>query len=229
MFVAYYKTLYYVDQTAPFCLWYYAFHFCPSYKQHLRVIFHISFSLMEEYFIMRKDGYKRILETSAVQLTSAQDRLPKNRTNIVVEPLWELQIVHLNQFVYILKKVVSPLQARMWPRGWVEVWPYSSMTAALEGGKWSAAHPGRALPPGKTRCPLYRRLGGPQGRSGRTENLSSTGIRSPDRPSRSQSLYRLSYRANTIWHSTPQMQHKVATPMQTAENIRTDIRYISFG
>ena len=33
------------------------------------------------------------------------------------------------------------------------------MTAALEGGEWSAARPGRTLPPGKTRYPFYRRLG----------------------------------------------------------------------
>jgi hypothetical protein len=52
------------------------------------------------------------------------------------------------------------------------------MTAALEGGEWSAARTGRTLPPGKTRYPFYRRLGGPQGRSGRAENLVSTGIRS---------------------------------------------------
>ena len=55
---------------------------------------------------------------------------------------------------------------------------YSSMTAPLEGGECSAARPGRTLPQGKTRYPLYRRLGGPQGRSGRTENLVPTGIRS---------------------------------------------------
>jgi len=52
------------------------------------------------------------------------------------------------------------------------------MTAALERSEWSAARPGRTLPPGKTRYALYRRLGGPQGRSGRTENLVPTGIRS---------------------------------------------------
>ena len=52
------------------------------------------------------------------------------------------------------------------------------MTAALEGGEWSAARPGRTLPPGKTRYPFYRRLCGPQGRSGRAENLVSTRIRS---------------------------------------------------
>jgi len=40
------------------------------------------------------------------------------------------------------------------------------MTAALEGGEWSALRPGRTLPPRKTQYPLYRRLGGPQGRSG---------------------------------------------------------------
>jgi len=50
------------------------------------------------------------------------------------------------------------------------------MTAALEGGEWSAAHPGRTLPPGKTRCPFYRRLAGPQDRSGRAENFVPTGI-----------------------------------------------------
>ena len=52
------------------------------------------------------------------------------------------------------------------------------MTEALEGGECSAARPGHTLPPGKTRYPFYRRLGGPQGRSGRTENLIHTGIRS---------------------------------------------------
>jgi len=52
------------------------------------------------------------------------------------------------------------------------------MTAALEGGEWSAARPKRTLPPGKNLYQFYRRLGGPQGRSGRAENLVQTGIRS---------------------------------------------------
>ena len=50
------------------------------------------------------------------------------------------------------------------------------MTAAVEVGEWSAARPGRTLPPGKIRYPFYRRLGGPQGQSGRAENLFPTGI-----------------------------------------------------
>jgi len=47
-----------------------------------------------------------------------------------------------------------------------------------KGGEWSAARPGRTLPPGKTWYPFYRRLGGSQGRSGWAENLVPTGIRS---------------------------------------------------
>ena len=73
-------------------------------------------------------------------------------------------------------------------------------------GEESASHPGRSLPPRKTRYPLYRRLGGPRGRSGQVRNiLPPTGIRSPDRPARSQSLYRLSYLA--LWVYTTVM-HK---------------------
>ena len=61
-------------------------------------------------------------------------------------------------------------------------------------GEGSASRPGRSLPPGKTRYPLYRSLGGHHGRSGRVQKISPpTGIWSPDRPGCSQSLYRLSY------------------------------------
>jgi hypothetical protein len=52
---------------------------------------------------------------------------------------------------------------------------YSStlfLTSALEGGEGSASRPGRTLPPGKTRYPLYRWLGGPQGRSGQVRKIS---------------------------------------------------------
>jgi hypothetical protein len=46
-----------------------------------------------------------------------------------------------------------------------------SLTSALDGvGVQSHAPP--ALPPGKTRYPLYRRLGGPHGRSGRLRKIS---------------------------------------------------------
>jgi hypothetical protein len=54
-------------------------------------------------------------------------------------------------------------------------------------------HVPTALPPGKTRYPLYRRLGGPQGRSGRVQKISSHWGSIPEHPARSESLYRLSY------------------------------------
>jgi len=66
-------------------------------------------------------------------------------------------------------------------------------------GEGSASRPGHSLPPGKTRYPFYRRLDGPQGRSGQVRKISPpTGIRSPDRPARSQSLYRLRYPTHNL-------------------------------
>jgi len=71
------------------------------------------------------------------------------------------------------------------------------MTMALEGGEGSVSRPGRSLPPGKTRYPLHRRLGGPQGWSGQVLKISPpSGIWSLDCPARSQSLYWLHYPAH---------------------------------
>ena len=64
----------------------------------------------------------------------------------------------------------------------------------------SGSLPSRSLPQAKTQYPLHRRLGGPQGRSGQVGKISPpTGIRSPGRPARSQSLYRLSYPAHGLF------------------------------
>ena len=68
-----------------------------------------------------------------------------------------------------------------------------SLTSELWGG-WSTPRPGRFTTGKEFRYPLYRRLGGPQGRSGRVQKIwPHTGIRSPDSPARSESLYQLSY------------------------------------
>jgi hypothetical protein len=59
---------------------------------------------------------------------------------------------------------------------------------------WLASRPGR-LTPGKVPVPIVQEAGwalGPVWTG--AENLARTGIRSPDRPARSESLYRLSYR-----------------------------------
>ena len=46
------------------------------------------------------------------------------------------------------------------------------MIMAVEEGEGLASCPGRSLPPGKTPYPLYRRLDGPQGRSGQVRKIS---------------------------------------------------------
>ena len=46
------------------------------------------------------------------------------------------------------------------------------LTSALEEGEGSASRPGRTLPPGKTWYPLYRKLGGPQGRYVQVRKIS---------------------------------------------------------
>ena len=64
-------------------------------------------------------------------------------------------------------------------------------------GWGSASRPGRSLPSGKDPVPIVQEAGWAPGPvwTG-AKNLASTGIRSPGRPVRSQSLYRLSYPAH---------------------------------
>ena len=96
-------------------------------------------------------------------------------------------------YIGVYKGKVHPLTGHEGPVGEQRYSSTLSLTSALDwlGGQ---RHAPAALPPGKIRCPLYRRLSGPQGRSGRVRKTSPpTGIRSPDRPARSESLYRLSY------------------------------------
>ena len=87
------------------------------------------------------------------------------------------------------KGKVSLYNRPLRPRGWVEVsWPRH-----LGGGGWSTPHPGR-FTPGKDPVPIVQEAGWASGPvwTG-VENLGPTGIWSPDRPARSESLYRLSY------------------------------------
>jgi hypothetical protein len=75
------------------------------------------------------------------------------------------------------------------------------MTMALEGGEGSVT-PLPLFNPGKDPVPIVQEAGWASGPvwTG-AENLNSTGIRSPDRPARSQSLCRLRYPAHGC-HST---------------------------
>ena len=69
--------------------------------------------------------------------------------------------------------MVSPLsQSTKALRESIDIALLNFRPLALEGGEGSASRPGSILPPGKTRYPLYRRLGGPQGRSGLVLKIS---------------------------------------------------------
>jgi hypothetical protein len=86
------------------------------------------------------------------------------------------------------------------------------MTTALEV---ASSTPRPYFTPGKDPVPIVQEAGwvpGPVWTG--AENLASTRIRSPDRPARSQSLYRLSYRApdTSIGPNNDASQLQVFTP-----------------
>ena len=84
------------------------------------------------------------------------------------------------------KDKVHPRTGHEGPEGEQNCSSTLPLTSALDGVGGQRHAPG-ALPPVKTRYPLYSRLGGPQGRSGRARKISPpAGIRSPDRPVRSE-------------------------------------------
>ena len=72
------------------------------------------------------------------------------------------------------------------------------MTTALEGGEGSASRPGRSLPWERAGTHCTGGWVGPRTGLNRCGNLAPAGIRSPDRPARSQSLYRLRYAAHSV-------------------------------
>jgi hypothetical protein len=94
---------------------------------------------------------------------------------------------------YIGKGKGHPITGHQGPRGGVEVELYSFSTSAIEGGGWSASCPGRFTP---RKDPVQEAGWAPGPVWTCAKNLAPTGISSPDRPARSQSLYRLSYPAH---------------------------------
>ena len=88
---------------------------------------------------------------------------------------------------------VQPLTGHEGPEGEQVYSSTLPSTSVLDGGGWSAPRPGR-FTPWKDPVPIVqeaRWAPGPVWTG--AENLAPTGIRSPDRPARSKSLYRLGY------------------------------------
>jgi hypothetical protein len=75
--------------------------------------------------------------------------------------------------------VLSHISCKVRPRTCHEVRQGSrgialSLTSALDGGWWSKPRPCCFTPEQDKRYPFYRRLGGPQGRTGRVRKISPT-------------------------------------------------------
>jgi hypothetical protein len=103
-------------------------------------------------------------------------------------------------YYFCFSKVKQSLYTPWRRLGGEEYSSYSFTTSALDGGQHHA--PAALYPRGKDpRYPLYRRLGGPQSRSG---HMPPPGIepRSPGRPARSKTLYCLSYPGSHFCFST---------------------------
>jgi len=83
----------------------------------------------------------------------------------------------------ILEVRVSPISAQEGPEGGAELSVYSFFNLSARWGGWSRPRHGRFIPEGETQYLLYRRLGGPQGPSGRVRKiLFLTGITRTDQP-----------------------------------------------
>ena len=103
--------------------------------------------------------------------------------------LWQYLAEFFLEWDIFQTYVLAKAKAKFVLEGPVGEYRYSStlsLTSVLDGGCLS--------PRKETRYPLYRRLDQPQNRCGRVRKISSLrGIRSPNRPARSEALYRLRY------------------------------------
>jgi hypothetical protein len=81
-------------------------------------------------------------------------------------------------------------------------------------------HASVTLPPIKTSYSLYRELGGPQGQSGRVRKISlPTGIRSPARPARNESLHRLCYPRPYDKHCTARLYGRMESGPDSQQRV----------
>ena len=90
-------------------------------------------------------------------------------------PYYTLFYIYIYIYIYIC---FQPIYTTLNPLGWVEVRLYSFLGPSALDGVGVQPHAPATSNTGKTLYPMYRRLGGPQGRSGRAKNLVLTGIRS---------------------------------------------------
>jgi len=84
----------------------------------------------------------------------------------------EVMVIKRPYFYVKVKVKVHPRTGHEGPKGDYRYRCNLSLTSALDVGGWSTPRPGRLTPGNKTGYPVYRRLGGPHGRSGRVRKIS---------------------------------------------------------
>jgi hypothetical protein len=101
--------------------------------------------------------------------------------------IWHFHCITYGHFLRSLRCILFSygIAYVMWSRGIV----YSVFNPCARWGGRPTPRSGRFTHGKESRYPLYKKLGGPQGRSGRVRKSHPTGVRTPDPPTLSQSLY----------------------------------------
>jgi len=101
------------------------------------------------------------------------DRPTRSLVTIATTLKYQISLISVVSFIkHAGKGKVHPTTGHEDPEAEYRYSSTLSLTSALDavgGQRYAPA----ALPPGQTRYPLYRRLGGPQGRSGRVRKISA--------------------------------------------------------
>jgi len=110
--------------------------------------------------------------------------------------MWRKLLIYTSTTKQLFKAMArfSYMEAMQWTRDHIKMSPHDSdpfAASALERCGWSAPGSGSFIP-GKTGVQRIGGWVGPSAGMHSTQNPAPSGIRSPDRPARSGSLYRLS-------------------------------------
>jgi len=119
----------------------------------------------------------------------------RDREASTIRSPWPTRIVDAwgkKRFLYTVYVYARISRSTKQAQRWVAVWFQTIQNSALVGVGGHYYAPGRFIP-GKDQYPLYRGLGGPRGGMEARKILPPAGIRSPDSPTHSESLCRLSY------------------------------------
>jgi len=132
---------------------------CSWLYVYIDIYTHYSFVLLREKYLIRTE-------------IRHSDRPARSLVTIATTLKYQISLISVVSFIkHAGKSKVHPTTGHEDPEAEYRYSSTLSLTSALDGVGGQRYAPA-ALPPGQTRYPLYRRLGGPQGRSGRVRKIS---------------------------------------------------------